>query len=94
MPDGGRSRRRDVTALTLVVFFLGFFALATLGWLIETPVETAQENYSNGQLAFRQTDVDYGSLIVPGALCVASLLAFTASALALARTLRERDRPA
>ena len=94
MPDGGRSRRRDVMALTLVVFSLGFFALATLGWLIQTPIETAQENYSNGQLASRQTDLDYGSLIVPGALCVTSLLAFTATTLALARRLRERDRPA
>jgi hypothetical protein len=91
MAQRGQGRRRDVMALALLVVFLGFFALTTLGWLIQTPIETVTENYDgpSGNINHRQTDLEYGSLTIPGVLCLVSLLAFTASALALARTLRE-----
>lgn len=91
MAERGQGRRRDVTALVLLAVFLGFFTLATLGWLIATPIETVTENYDglSGKINHRQTDLDYGSLTIPGVLCLVSLLAFTASALALARSLRE-----
>ena len=77
--------------LTLAAAFLGFFTLATLGWLIATPIENVTENYDSvgGHLVYRQTDVDLTSLLIPAALCAISLAGFIASTFALVRTLRE-----